>query len=372
MTNNAPAPGEIVGYMDDGTAIRQARPDPEEIVPGSDVLGLFSLQTAGADSLSKTEFPKLRQPVEGLIPEGCTLLCGAPKMGKSWLSLGMCCAVATGSSFLGRKTDQCTVLYLDLEEGPRLVHERIKALDVCLSDNLRICSSAPGVDDGLFVLLDRWMEENPDTGLIVIDTFQLVRGAGSARDGVYKQDYNALFPFKQFADKHHIALVLVHHQNKRTLVDDPLDRVSGSSGMSGAVDQVLTLSRKRGEADATLFCASRIIRGGESTIRFNNGRWTAIGPDVLRRERYDSDPLVKACRALLSTCMGRSVERTFGDFKEYAAQMAGTAVAGTEREISNKLHDLELDLMEFDGIQIEFRPRVTGSNGKRSGGFRLH
>jgi RecA-family ATPase len=48
---------------------------------------------------------KLAQPrwaVDDLIPEGLTVLAGRPKLGKSWLMLGVAIAVAAGRRALGQ------------------------------------------------------------------------------------------------------------------------------------------------------------------------------------------------------------------------------------------------------------------------------
>jgi AAA domain len=46
-------------------------------------------------------FPPLSYVVPGLIPEGLSLLVGAPKIGKSWLSLAVALAAASGGCVLG-------------------------------------------------------------------------------------------------------------------------------------------------------------------------------------------------------------------------------------------------------------------------------
>jgi hypothetical protein len=62
--------------------------------------------------LTGQDFPDLRFAVEGLIPEGLTLLIGPPKAGKSWLALALLLAVASGGVALGViKTPARRVLY---------------------------------------------------------------------------------------------------------------------------------------------------------------------------------------------------------------------------------------------------------------------
>lgn len=54
--------------------------------------------------------------VAELLPEGLTLLCGQPKIGKSWFVLQLCICVALGVRFMGFNTQPCDVLYLALED----------------------------------------------------------------------------------------------------------------------------------------------------------------------------------------------------------------------------------------------------------------
>src|SRR5215203_6519675 len=81
------------------------------------------------DWLDAQVFPPLNYVVPGLLPEGLTLLVGAPKIGKSWLSLATALAAATGGRALGHiKVDPRPVLLLALEDGDRRLQDRIRKL----------------------------------------------------------------------------------------------------------------------------------------------------------------------------------------------------------------------------------------------------
>jgi RecA-family ATPase len=88
-------------------------------------MSMPSLSTLGeatftAAELMAFEFPEARWAVPGIIPEGVTLLAGKPKQGKSWASLGISIAVATGGEALGKvRVERGEVLYLALEDNPR-------------------------------------------------------------------------------------------------------------------------------------------------------------------------------------------------------------------------------------------------------------
>ncbi|MEJ7703487.1 MAG: AAA family ATPase [Geodermatophilaceae bacterium] len=79
-----------------------------------------------AAELMACDFPEPRWAVPGIIAEGLTLLAGAPKVGKSWLALGLGIAVATGGKALGAlDVTAGDVLYLALEDPPRRLQERL-------------------------------------------------------------------------------------------------------------------------------------------------------------------------------------------------------------------------------------------------------
>ena len=54
-----------------------------------------------AQQLMDADFPEPKWAVPGLIAEGLTFIAGAPKVGKSWLALGLGIAVASGGQVLG-------------------------------------------------------------------------------------------------------------------------------------------------------------------------------------------------------------------------------------------------------------------------------
>jgi AAA domain len=56
-------------------------------------------QTFTAAALQKQTFPPVRYVVPGLVPEGLTLFCGRPKIGKSWAGLDIAVAVASGGEW---------------------------------------------------------------------------------------------------------------------------------------------------------------------------------------------------------------------------------------------------------------------------------
>lgn len=140
--------------------------------------------TLTAQQILSTEYPDPTWTVPGLIPEGLTILASRPKMGKSWLCLGLAIGVASGGRVLGQiEVQPQKVLYIAMEDTGRRLHSRLHMILHGNSepDQLIFALTWPRLDGTGLQDLRNWMEQNPDTGLIIIDT--LVRIRGSRRPG---------------------------------------------------------------------------------------------------------------------------------------------------------------------------------------------
>ncbi|GAB3915830.1 hypothetical protein GCM10029964_127840 [Kibdelosporangium lantanae] len=85
--------------------------------------------TWNAAELMAVSFPEPTWAVPGIIAEGVTLLAGPPKVGKSWLSLGLGLSIAAGLPALGTvAVDPGPVLYLALEPA----HPTTPATSPCM------------------------------------------------------------------------------------------------------------------------------------------------------------------------------------------------------------------------------------------------
>src|SRR5438876_787246 len=91
--------------------------------------GKLSEAMFSAAELQNMVFPEIAWIVPGYIVEGCTILAGAPKIGKSWLLLDIAKAVADGGVCLGSiECDKGDVLYLALEDNRRRLQSRMRKL----------------------------------------------------------------------------------------------------------------------------------------------------------------------------------------------------------------------------------------------------
>ena len=85
-----------------------------------------------------------------------------------------------------------------------------------------------------------YLKDYPDSRLIVIDTLQKVRTA--SKDNAYASDYGDISLIKDFADRHSLAVIVVHHIRKQN-DSDVFNKVSGTTGLTGSADATFVLER---------------------------------------------------------------------------------------------------------------------------------
>jgi hypothetical protein len=240
------------------------------------------LRILTAADIMAEELPTVRWAVPEIIPEGVTLLAGKPKMGKSWMALGLCVAVATGGRALGTiDVEQGEALYLALEDNKRRLHNRLGKLleDRPAPQNLHISTEWRRLNEGGTELLNDWVAIHPNVRLVIVDTLARFNPQSSGRRNDYDEDRAAVDPLGPIAADHNVAIVLVHHL-RETESDDPLDMITGSVGLTSGVDGALVLKRQRGRADAFLHVDGRDIENPhELALKFDPeaATWTVVG-----------------------------------------------------------------------------------------------
>jgi hypothetical protein len=236
-----------------------------------------------AEELMASSFPPPRWAVRGIFPEGLSLLAGAPKVGKSWLAIGVAVAVASGTKAIGNvPVDVGDVLYLALEDTPRRLQSRLRKVlaGQAAPGRLTIATACPTIAEGGIEKITAWLDSHPDARLVVIDVFARVRGRAPANASAYDADYAPMVALKQIADRYGVAVLVVHHTRKASS-EDFLDTVSGTQGLAGAADAVIVLQRSRGQADAVLHVTGRDVEEAEYALRFDpdQGAWQLLeGP----------------------------------------------------------------------------------------------
>ncbi len=233
-----------------------------------------------ADLMSK-QFPAPRWAVPGVIPEGLTLLAGSPKVGKSWMCLGLAVACATGGlAFEAVRVEAGPVLYCALEDTPRRLQDRLrKVLDGDPVPNALAFVTALPTMPLATNLVAGWLGDHPDARLVVVDVLRKIRPAENATD-LYERDYAIMGQLKRVSDHFGVAVVVVHHTRKTVDESDVFNEISGSTGLTGAADAMIVAKKaRRNTAEATLHITGREVEETTHALAWDarRFRWLMSG-----------------------------------------------------------------------------------------------
>ena len=228
---------------------------------------LTQLTTIDGETLMSKPLTPIRFVVQSLVPQGLHILAGAPKVGKSWLALWLCLQVAKGDPVWSFPTEKGTTLYLCPEDSEARIQNRLFDITEDAPPDIHFATLSHRIGSGLEQQIETFVTEHPDTALIVIDTLQKVRTVSN--DNAYANDYRDLGILKTVADKLGVAIVLIHHLRKQK-DSDPMNMVSGTTGITGAVDSTFVLEKdRRSSGSAVLFCSGRDIEYRELILSFD-------------------------------------------------------------------------------------------------------
>lgn len=230
--------------------------------------------------LQREEFREVKWVVKNVIPTGNMLLAARPKMRKTWLALQLSMAIASGRKFLDWECVQGDVLFLGLEDNKRRLQNRIRTLqkfelfppdlsgfrywtggmDYDGSGRLKVMDpeeaaatlqAFPRGEAGVDAI-EQYLEQFPRTTTVIIDTLAHFRGDRVSRD-VYQSDYDSMTPITKLAARKGVLIIPVHHEKKgnadRGAGGDFLEDVSGSAGITGGSDGVISIKGRRGTQD---------------------------------------------------------------------------------------------------------------------------
>lgn len=342
-----------LGRLAKGAAAYAPRVNPSEVLKREAEKSKLLAPVNASDLMGKA-FPALMQPVVNLICEGLTMLVGASKIGKSWLVLQLALHVAGGAVFWGRETTKCRVLYLALEDSLRRLQTRLRTLDMDVPENLQLLTSIDVLGEGFEEQIEEWLSREAGPKMIIVDTFQKIRGASSGKDNAYQADYKVMGVLKAIADRHRAAIVCVHHTNKLRKVEDPFEKVSGSMAIMGAADTTILITRERGADVATVSLTGRDVWGDDFVIRFENGRWAVEHENAFEyhaSNEYEAQPLVQVLRKLAAENPGGG-KWAYTELEAIGLDLLGYRPFTSTRECTSKVGDLSAELLRRDGILV--------------------
>jgi hypothetical protein len=235
------------------------------------------------DFLEK-KYEPIKFLVEGILPEGLSILSGSPKIGKTFFALNMALSIATGEKTLGHlSTEKVGVAYIAMDEKDQYIQEKLNCIREfqqrnVIPDNFRFIFEINRLSEGGHEQLLDYIDRHPEIKLIVIDTLGRFRKPAGGKGNAYEVDVESIGQIQDICKKKNVSILLLHH-NKKGKSEDYVENLSGSMGISGTVDTILGLERARFEDEGTLKVTPRIGEGKDLSVKFNKDLlcWEILG-----------------------------------------------------------------------------------------------
>jgi hypothetical protein len=247
------------------------------------------IQLIDAETLYYQPLAHPKMLIDGILSDGLAVMAGDSKIGKSWMVLWLCLQISQGEPVWGLPTRKSNVVYLALEDRQWRVQQRIQELTDTPPENLHFGFSCGQLGQELEGQIVDVLKDCPDTGVIFIDTLQMIRDNVSGKVNAYAQDYKDLTSLKKIADDHGICIFVVHHTRKERDSDNIFNDMTGSTGIMGVADTCMILRKENRFGDgATLSVTGRDIEEKKLKLRMEGVKWVItekLSADDLRRER---------------------------------------------------------------------------------------
>lgn len=307
---------------------------------------------------------KARDPlIHGLLRRGETAnIIAAPKVGKTWGTLGLCSALTCGVDWLGFQTERSRVLLIDNELHPESLAERIRVVFGRTGGDVSrlYAKSLRGMKLDILQLAGQLKKtvERGHFDLIILDALyrMLPDGTSESDNAKMMHVYNTV---DEIAFHTGAAVVLVHHTSKGEQAHKGVTDVgSGAGSISRAADTHIILRPHAIESCAVLEAVTRsFVSPHPQTIRFEYPLWhaTQIEPELkqvktqseARQERLNSE-----ANAAVLACVQQSRRRP----SERAIRDATNFGLPRVRKAIKRL---------LDSKQIELKRVKCGETGKR-------
>jgi hypothetical protein len=257
------------------------------------------------------------------------LLAGPSKIGKSWCFLALGIAVASGGRAFGQiPVEKGRVLYIAFEDHPQRMKSRLIRLldDQPAPEGLHIFHDWPKLGQtpkDALAWLKAWMTKYPDTRLILIDTFKLIRPDRKRHENVYNEDYEDSHALQRFALRHHVSVLAAHHTNQGKH-EDPFHAISGSEGLNAGFDAIAVLQRTPTSSSGTLILRGRDLGEIKHNVAFDfqTFQWSLAGFKLSREREYLLEALREVAPADLGYVeLGVKLGKTENAIKQLATTM---------------------------------------------------
>ena len=247
------------------------------------------IQLIDAETLYYKPLAHPRMLIDGILADGLAVMAGDSKIGKSWMVLWLCLQISKGEPVWGIPTRKTDVVYLALEDREWRIQQRMQELTEAPPENLHFGFTCGQLGSELESQIEAVLQDYPSTGLIFIDTLQIIRDNVSGKVNAYAQDYRDLSSLKKIADNHGICIFLVHHTRKDRDSSNIFNDMTGSTGIMGVADTVMILRKEERFGDAAALCITgRDVEEKKLKMQMCGVHWEIteeLNADDLRRER---------------------------------------------------------------------------------------
>ena len=134
----------------------------------------------------------------------------------------------------------------------------------------------PRIGSGCIDSIRRQLDALNDPRLLIVDTMARVRPENSTNKDRYTVDYSDVSKIHGLtADYPMIAIVIIGHTRK-AVADDVFDQISGTQGISGAVDTMAVFAGLRGTGKAKFYVDGRDVMGVRKSAVYDKSSWTWV------------------------------------------------------------------------------------------------
>jgi hypothetical protein len=289
------------------------------------------------ETLLKTDYPEPQWAVHGLIPEGCFILAGKPKQGKSYLALTIALAVAKQFECLDHfPVTPGDVLVFSLEDYAKRVQKRMQRLytSFAYEHTLEFFYEAPKMSEGFGQRLRATLAQRPSVRLVIIDTLRCIRDAQTEQYNLYQEDSDFIGGLNKAAQDNGTTILILHHTRKAKS-DDVFDEISGTGGLRGATSGNMVLEETKGEADAMLHVEAKDAEGRLHVAlkRKEDGSWTYVGEGEVYQVRANKRAVMEAIQTLGDEATAKEIWQaskidSYGSVKTMLSRMTGLGELG--------------------------------------------
>lgn len=248
------------------------------------------------------------------VPNGLTILAGAPKVGKSTLAEQIALEVS----------EQRNVIYLALEYSIPVAQSRFSRFKnhpvfILLDGDLK--RFGKGGENQLEQLL-----KDVPCDLLIIDVLTCLK---RATNGDYAAEYAAFAEIKKAIASFGIDCLALHHTRKGDSSDthNAFEAIHGSTALSAVPDNLMMLTKKNNQMKLQM--KGRLIEENEINLSFINGEF--FKSDEFRTGHEISAPVLHQILAILKERGGATTKQLTDETNKSASQIS-TACKNLEKK----------------------------------------